>query len=142
MKTKLNILNNRSTSALTPTNTNMDIVPAAVLISMCFEARTHAHRLHLQTNSYAQHMALDSFYNGIIPLVDAYAESYQGRYGILREYPEVQLTSTTPELLIEELRTFIDNIRSNCGSQSELQNDIDSIVSLCNSTLYKILNLK
>jgi|WetSurMetagenome_2_1015567.scaffolds.fasta_scaffold656643_2 hypothetical protein len=118
-----------------------DIAPAANLIAACFAARTQAHILHLQTESYAQHKALNSFYDGIISAADAYAESYQGRYGRLTSYPTVSYAGMDAVGLVSELRSTIDNIRVNCGTQPELQNAIDTIVDLCNSTLY-LLTLK
>lgn len=115
---------------------------ASVLISACFEARTQAHVFHLQTTNYATHVALQAFYDGIVGLVDAYAESYQGVYGIISEYPTISFGCKEPIGCISELRDIIDNIRTECGTRSELQNDIDSIVALCNCTLYKLTNLK
>lgn len=43
---------------------------AAELIARCFAARTAAHIAHLQTTSYAQHVALDEFYNVIVGLAN------------------------------------------------------------------------
>jgi hypothetical protein len=43
---------------------------AAELIARCFAARTAAHIAHLQTTSYAQHVALDEFYNAIVGLAN------------------------------------------------------------------------
>lgn len=116
--------------------------PAAYLISWCFATRNAAHVFHLQTNSFAAHKALDTFYNSIVDLTDTFAESYQGRYGVIKQYPTVSLDSyTVPVELVRELRTFIDNIRIQCGEFSELQNEIDNIVGLCNKTLYLLENL-
>jgi hypothetical protein len=39
-------------------------------------SRNQAHVFHLTTNSYAQHKALQKYYEGIIPLLDSYAEIY------------------------------------------------------------------
>lgn len=113
---------------------------AALLVSNCFHARTLAHISHLQTTSYAQHVALNSFYSGIVDLTDAFAESFQGRYGIIGSYPAPSISGGGVEL-VKNLRIWIDQNRAECGSQSELQNDIDSIVALCNSTIYKLTNL-
>ena len=38
------------------------------LIVRCFHARTNAHILHLQTRSYATHVALNEFYDEIVTL--------------------------------------------------------------------------
>lgn len=116
---------------------------AASLIAACFEARTQAHFWHLKTNSYATHVALQVFYDSLPGLADSYAESYQGIYGIIQEYPSsIFIDSATPILVVGSLQDLITNIRGNCGTQSELQNEIDNIMTLCNSTLYKLQNLK
>jgi hypothetical protein len=114
----------------------------ASLIALCFESRTKAHYAHLQTKSYSEHKALDDYYNSIIDLTDGFAESYQGRFGVITSYPEIKITFTSCVEIIKTTRDWIDANRSNCGSFSELQNAIDSIVELCNDTIYKLTNLK
>ena len=47
---------------------------AGEYIALLFLARDLAHRAHLRTRSYAEHMALGAFYEGIIPLADEFAE--------------------------------------------------------------------
>jgi len=113
----------------------------SILISLCFESRTKSHIAHLQTKSYAEHKALDEFYHQIIELTDAFAESYQGRYGIIRQYPSISIQSKDGIGIVKELRKWIDENRKSCGDLSELQNDIDAIVSQCDSTIYKLTNL-
>lgn len=110
------------------------------LIALCFDARTKTHIAHLQTRSFAAHKALDEFYNGIIDLADSYAEAIQGRFGIIEQYPNAQLPGGGLETILT-LRSWIDDNRGACGQYSELQNEIDSIVSLCNSAIYKLQNL-
>jgi len=116
-------------------------VGAAALVALCFEARTKVHQAHLMTTSYAQHKALNEFYDGIIDLADAYAESYQGRFGIIQEYPKCNIATKCGIETIKIVRDWIDGNRQSCGTQSELQNEIDNIVTLCNGTLYKLENL-
>ena len=57
--------------------------PPSILIAICFESRTKVHMAHLQTTSYSQHKALESYYEDIIPATDKFAEAYQGRYNII-----------------------------------------------------------
>lgn len=116
--------------------------PAASLIALCFKARTLTHYAHLQTQSYAEHKALEQFYTDIIPLTDKFAETYQGRFGIIGEYPSVKIKAQFGLHIVETVRDWLDEHRSTCGSQSELQNIIDEIVSLCDSVIYKLINLK
>lgn len=110
------------------------------LVVRCFQARTEAHLAHLVTGSYAEHKALNDFYDGIVDLADSYAECAQGRYGLMKfaairpKVGEMGKPLSTPT----ELRTWIDENRKQCGDASELQNIIDEIVSLCDSTIYKL----
>ena len=114
---------------------------AACLVALCFESRTKVHQAHLQTTSYAQHKALNEYYDEIVDLTDAYAEAYQGRFGIIQDYPKANIGTKCGIETIKIVRTWIDANRKNCGEYSELQNAIDSIVELCNSSLYKLENL-
>ena len=113
----------------------------AELISLIFEARTNAHIFHLQSKSYAQHMALGSYYEGLLGLADSIAENYQGRYGIITKYPKVSINKTDPIKMIEEVRDWIDKNRKDVCKESEIQNIIDELVSLHNITIYKLKNL-
>ena len=113
----------------------------AALISLIFEARTRAHILHLQTKSFAAHMALGSYYSGLVDLADSIAENYQGRYGIITDYPKMNLTASDPVKLVEQVRSWVDKNRKACAKESEIQNIIDELQSLNNSTLYKLKNL-
>lgn len=110
----------------------------------CFHARNEAHSAHLMTTSYAQHMALNTFYDEIIDLVDGLFESYQGVYGLVEDKPNLTLPTGGMVPLLAQLRKWIIENRKNIGKaeDTELQNDIDSIVSLINSTLYKLRFLK
>ena len=117
----------------------MNKIPS--LISLLFEARTQSHILHLQSKSYAQHKALNEYYDSIVDLADSIAESYQGRYGVIAKYPKMTLTSSEAVKLIEDVRTWIDKNRKDCGKESEIQNLIDEVQDLNNSTIYKLKNL-
>ena len=48
---------------------------------MLLNSRTQSHAFHLTTKSYAEHKALQAYYEGIVPLLDAYAEAVMGKYG-------------------------------------------------------------
>lgn len=126
----------------------MDITskaPVHEFISTLFFSRNQAHVFHLQTDSYAKHMALDSYYNEIIPLVDSLVESYQGTNGIIKLYSNNEKYAYGDNLIIgyfEDLLKFVKVSRDSVGTDSDLQNIVDEIVSLIKSTLYKLKNLK
>ena len=111
------------------------------LISICFEARTKAHIAHLQTKSFAVHKALNDYYDGIVGIVDSLAEAHQGRNGIITSYPTISLDSKDPVKLVEQVRTWVDKNRKACSPYSEIQNIIDELQDLNNSTIYKLKNL-
>jgi hypothetical protein len=115
---------------------------AAELIARAFAARNAAHFAHLMTPSYAAHIALNDFYDGIIPLVDSFAESYIGRYGKFQMFPNVKESSPDGLSVVGNLTKWIDSNRQMISEVSEIQNIIDEILSLCNSTAYKLRELK
>ena len=56
------------------------------MASYILHSRTQTHIFHFKTKSYAEHKALQGYYEGIIPLLDSYIEGFQGKYGILSGY--------------------------------------------------------
>lgn len=117
------------------------------LLGTLMQSRNQAHIYHLQTTgpgSFAIHMALDAYYNGIVPIIDAIAESVQGRYGIIRGY---RMESTiredgNPNTYFEALSKFVESARQQCPQDSYIQNQIDTAVELIESTKYKLRTLQ
>ena len=108
-------------------------------IALLFMARDITHREHLKTRSYAVHMALGAFYPGIIELADTLAESYQGCEGKLITVPYVKNTATgSVDSILKSHLEWIEKNRKKLSDESSIQNIIDEIVSLYQSTLYKL----
>jgi hypothetical protein len=123
-------------------NTNSDYVE---MISLLLHSRTQAHTLHLQTESDAEHRALNLYYDSIVNIIDGLVESYQGKYGILKGYKsydifEYKSTESTIKYL-NDLCGKVEKLRS-CCKESYIQNQIDMVCELINSTLYKLRFLK
>ena len=121
----------------------------AKFVSKIFEARQMAHVFHLQATgdgSYALHMALDAFYNGILELNDELIEVYQGQYDIIGDYETIEGTPSAQNAIqyFIELAQFIKDTRQMAflPEDTHLQNIIDEMVSLVYKTLYKLKNLK
>ena len=117
----------------------------AEMISLLLHSRTQAHTLHLQTDSYPEHMALNGYYDGIGDLVDGLVESFQGKYGIVGGYKSYNIdgyknTEATIKYL-QELCGGVEDLRD-CCDDSYIQNQIDTVCELINSTLYKLRFLK
>ena len=116
---------------------------AAEFFATLLHAATSGHILHLQTRSYAEHKALDEFYSELPGLVDSLIESYQGKYGLVLDYPSgYQAPTATPQEFVSALSDYVMGTREAVASDSELQNDIDAIQTLINSTQYKLTFLR
>jgi hypothetical protein len=115
------------------------------IVSLLLHSRTQAHTLHLQTKSYPEHMALNGYYDGIGDLIDGLVESYQGKYGIIESYKSYDLVSykSTENTIkyLQDLCKKIEGLRD-CCKDSYIQNQIDTVCELINSTLYKLRFLK
>jgi hypothetical protein len=109
------------------------------LFADLLHAATAAHMLHLQTRSFSQHMALGSLYESLPGAVDKLIESYQGKYGVIRNYPSGFTTPTgNPLAFVQAQIANLKSKRSQVGDDTELQNLVDEIASLLDSTEYKL----
>jgi hypothetical protein len=119
----------------------------ANFISTLFSSRTQAHIFHLQVTgpgSFAAHKALNKYYDEIIDLADSIAESFQGRYGIITGYKgEGQFIEDTAQIVkyFEALCMFVEKNRVSLVQDSYIQNQIDEVVALIESTKYKLSKL-
>ena len=87
-------------------------------------------------------MALAAYYDGIVELTDKFAESYMGKYGKIVNFPSVYHQPKDPIRYMESLQNFVKEARQDLPQDSELQNIIDEIADLINTTAYKLKNLK
>lgn len=117
----------------------------AEFIGTLLHSSTITHIMHLQVKgpgSYAAHMALGTFYDEIIDLADGIAEAIQGKYGIITGYgPTFALPDGTPLEYLKSLMEYVDEKREEMPADSEIQNDIDAVCTLIDSTVYKLENL-
>lgn len=114
------------------------------LIAHLFLARELAHRAHLRTRSYAQHMALGAFYDAIVDAADTLAEAYQGRFGLMGTIPV--LTGDPEAPILDALKAHVDWIASQryravAMEDTAIQNLIDEAVAVYLSAIYKLENL-
>lgn len=110
-------------------------------IGELFLARDVAHSVHLNTRSYAKHMALNTFYDEIVDLADGLAEAYQGRHGLIGPISLRSARKTTNIVeFLEDSLAEIEKSRYETFDKSDtaLQNLVDGIVELYLSTLYKL----
>ena len=115
------------------------------IICKLLHSQTQVHILHLQTTSYSEHKALQGYYEGIDGLVDGLVESYQGKHGLLKNYKTFDMVDyKSNDQLLKYFKELLEIISNNRDSvkESYLQNQIDTIEELINSTLYKLKFLK
>lgn len=124
----------------------VDIIPEVSIGSFFLKllnAATNGHILHLQAKSYSEHKALQNYYEGLPDLVDAIIEQYQGAYQIIVDYPN-EYTPPNSDSLSEviAIRDFVVKNRAIVGPYTSLQNEVDNLMSLLDSTVYKLTFLK
>ena len=118
--------------------------PVMQFVMCLLHSVTNAHILHLSTNSYAAHQALGNFYEEIGDLVDSFVEAFQGKYGLLTDYKSDYAIPSNPIDYMNYLKVEVEKLRREpkFPQDSELQNEVDNIANLINSTLYKLRFLK
>ena len=115
-------------------------------VGTLMQSRNQTHIYHLQTTSYAKHIALQEYYEGIIDLIDGLVEAYQGKYEIIKDY---KMIGTLDDMETEEdIVNYIEKIARYCELKREklpqdnfLTNIYDDIDVLLRSTKYKLSQL-
>ena len=115
---------------------------AALFVSVLFHSGTNAHFMHLQTKSYSEHKALQKYYEGIVDIVDRWAEAFQGCYSVIETYPSDFHIAKSPLPYLGKIKDFVDSIRKVLPDETQLQNIIDEACELIDSTIYKLKVLK
>lgn len=114
----------------------------ALFVATLLHSATNTHFFHWSTDSYSKHIALGEYYDGIVELTDAFAEAYMGKYGKFTAFPSVYHQPKDPIKYLESLQNFVTDARQDLPQDSELQNLIDEIADLINTTTYKLKFLK
>lgn len=109
------------------------------------QATVETWKSHLKTDKYSKHIALNDFYEDIVELVDTLIEDYMGLYGKIENYVNIMSTDKIDAIdYLEELHDLVKSGRKDLFKEedTELSSDIDAILSLIDSTLYKLKELK
>ena len=113
----------------------------------CFALRSQIHLYHFQTQSYAEHKALEEFYEWLLILVDTLTETYQGSHGRVKigssseeitDYSDHEYVKVTIEKFVKETERMKEIIKE---KNSDIQNILDEMIWLGNRTLF-LLSLK
>ncbi len=113
------------------------------LISRVFAARNVAHIAHWKTQSYAQHMALGTFYEALPGAIDTIVEAFQGAFMLVGNIP---IGTFPPNLQIlpyleAEARWINENVEALAQGNEGLENEIQGLLGVYLSAIYKLRNL-
>lgn len=116
------------------------------LISKVFTTSRQAHLAHWKTSSYAKHMALGDFYDGVLEPLDDLVEDYQAAFGKVDEVcvKEFCTPSSDDDILstLKEDIKWINKSRDKiCKNITALENILDGISDIYLKTIYKLENL-
>jgi len=103
-------------------------------------------KYHLKSRKHSTHVILEEYYEDAQEIIDRIIESYQGKFNmVIFEYGNRIFDDEKEDILyLSELRDFIQNGRDmfdEIVSSSEIMSEIDTLLSLLDSTLYKLKNL-
>ena len=112
-------------------------------VGLLMNSRTQAHAFHLTTPSFAEHKALQAYYEGIIPLLDSWAEAYMGKYGRLRRITMNKRFMRDPRKAKDYFKKLLARVKAVKLPKGDtyLKNIQDEIVALIRQTIY-MLSLK
>lgn len=112
------------------------------ILNRLFEMRDNTHVLHLQTKSYAEHLALNQFYDAVVDLADEFAENYQGATGetITGVGSILIKEGIIANRYLQECLNYFEMLHKDCEIVS-VKVTFESIIQLLSKTLY-LLTLK
>jgi len=102
-------------------------------IGTLFQSRDMMHLTHLDTTSFAEHKALNAYYDSILELTDSFTEKYFGR----NKRVEIVIPESKKMSAVDHMKTMQKTIEAERESYpSDLQNIMDEMLGLVNETLY------
>ena len=111
----------------------------STFVGMLMNSRTQAHYFHLRSVTYAQHKALQKYYEQIVPLMDAYAEAHPKKIKAIKVNRRFLQDPAKAPAYFKSLLARMKKIK--LSKEPHLKNIQDEIVTLIHKTLY-LLRLK
>lgn len=116
------------------------------LIARVFYARNVAHFNHWRATgvgSYAEHIALGDFYDGVVDALDSLVEAYQGAFELIGTVPAPDTKAEDILGILDEDSKWIEkNHEAICKGNRAVANLIDGVTGVYLSALYKLRNLR
>ena len=112
------------------------------LIATLFQSRDFAHFKHLQSKSYAEHMALKEYYEGVIDMIDDLAELHMKTGDIINCPSTIEIPKVNAVDYFDKLSAMLASMTKDAALREDLKNILVDILSIVNKLLYKIKILK
>ena len=102
-------------------------------LTTLLQSRDQVHYFHLQTESFAEHKALNEYYDNILELTDELIEVAQGEFGRVKGKIQITLEDYTKEVMdkhLNETLTCIRECRDNTdnGALKSIYDDIEALI--------------
>lgn len=113
---------------------------AEEFVSKALFDRDAAHIAHWKTKSYAEHKALNDFYDELLELIDGFVEQYQGCYGDRMAIKREDGNDDDIRDLLSFRSEWIEMYRYKICEKDDtaLQNTIDEVLRLYEQTQYML----
>jgi hypothetical protein len=108
------------------------------LVEQLIDDADTAHRQHLVTESYAEHVALGEFYAGVRSGMDSFVEA---AIGVGQPVPELDEVSTLDSIEASYLE-LLDERDDTCAGNTTLEAIYDNVLAVYAAVLYKRKRLK
>ena len=110
------------------------------LFGTLVECSAAAWKKHLKTSNRNKHEDLNDFYEDMPELVDTLIEAYQGLFGKVESYENLLADASEMTALefLDELHEICKEGRVLLQGETELESDMDAILDLISSTVYKL----
>ena len=114
------------------------------IFSLLRWSATCTHYYHFVTDSYAEHKALNKYYENIVDLLDSFIEAYSGVNGKMTSMPKTYECLPYSETAASE---HLKKVRTDLEKQYEklthpnLKSEMDNILTQIDTTVY-LLSLK
>lgn len=115
-------------------------------ISKLLESREMAQVYHWTVKgdmgSHAAHLALESYYDGVIGFIDDIVEIYQGQYGLIEGYDVIDTTDAKSKDRLDYFKETVEFVKSarTCikSEDTHIHNIVDELIALQYKTIYKL----
>lgn len=110
----------------------------------CMRMYTNVHLWHLQTSSYAEHEALEDYYEDLFELTDTFIETAIANDGGMSCETSYNLELIPYCEMMNEVEAFKELIETHKESVTEesMVNVMDDMLTVTDEVLYKLKNLK